>query len=128
VWYPDERDPLDDPEEAATLTRMFTRMEGRAIGVPSDLGDWDVMFAPGVIDGSGSLLAICHASSIERDLLIDLSRTSLLTAGGARALNDIHLGKELRGRMLLLQAPSPFVRQIMGIVGLDRTIAMLSTN
>jgi hypothetical protein len=126
MWCPDERDPLDDPEEAATLTRMFDRMALVGVGDASRLGDWDVLDAPDVIDGIDSMVELCHAASIDRDLIIDLSHTTLLTASGARALYDIHLGKERRGQMLLLRSPSPLVTQVMEIVGLDHMVAVLT--
>lgn len=126
MWFPDENDPLADPEEAATLSRMFDRMAHVGVGDPSRLGDWDVLVAPDVIDGIDSLVELCHAASIDRDLIIDLGGTTLLTASGARALHDIHLGKQQRGHMLLLQSPSPLVSQVMEIVGLDHMVAVLT--
>jgi anti-anti-sigma regulatory factor len=124
--FPDERDPLDDPEEAATIAALMDDVALLDIDDPSSVGDWDVLQAPDVIDGIDSLVELCHAASIDRDLIIDLGRTTLLTASGARALYDIHLGKERRGQMLLLQSPSPLVAQVMEIVGLDHMVAVLT--
>jgi anti-anti-sigma regulatory factor len=124
MMFSGSNDPFGDPEEAAAVDQLLTAVALVELDDRSSTGDWSVVTAPDVIDGEEAEM-VRDAFSVDRDLILDLSETTLLTANGSRALFDLHHRQRLTGHVLALKGAVGIVRQVIEITGLDREVLII---
>lgn len=64
-------------------------------------------------------VAAAIAESLDVRLLIDLSGVEFVDSSGLRVLIEAHQSRQHAGRSLLLANPSPVVRRLFDIAGVD---------
>jgi anti-anti-sigma factor len=89
-----------------------------------------VLHIRGEIDQMTSQTFDERVSSLSCDghhLIIDLSQIAHIDASGLRILSLASASCGERGRLLLLAAPPPYLRELLGIVQLDRPLTILGS-
>lgn len=89
--------------------------------------DWQIITAADVVEAPDVALLVQEAAAGTGDVLIDLSRTTLLTASGVRGVLELHELVEARGRTTAARGASPLVTKVFDITGLHRAVPILET-